>query len=293
MARSRTSARASQPAPHASRRSWRWLWAVAVLAGLVVWLQARNKTDSAAGPTAITATAPSSAPAPYLSYDIVRVYPHDRAAFTQGLLYRDGYLYESSGLQGRSTLRQVEIETGRVVREVKVPPQHFAEGLADYDGRLFQLTWQSQIGLIYDISTLAQTGSFPYTGEGWGLAREGNRLVMSDGSATLRFLDPGTLQETGRLTVMDGGRPLADLNELESVRGEIFANVWQTDHIVSIAPNTGQVTGRLNLRGLLTADDLTQQVDVLNGIAYDPAGDRLFVTGKWWPKLFEIRLRKR
>jgi glutamine cyclotransferase len=241
---------------------------------------------------ASTPASAASAPAPSLDFDIVRVYPHDRAAFTQGLVYRDGYLYESSGLQGQSTLRQVELETGRVVREVKVPPQHFAEGLADFGGRLFQLTWQSQLGLIYDIATLTQTGTFSYTGEGWGLARDGSRLVMSDGTSTLRFLDPTSLQETGRITVTDGGRPLADLNELESVKGEIFANVWMTDHIVIISPKTGRVTGRINLRGLLTADDLTRQVDVLNGIAYDAAGDRLFVTGKWWPKLFEIRLRR-
>lgn len=290
MARSRTPTRALQPAPRASRRPWRWLWAVALVAALVVWMQARHKSDS---PAASTPASAASAPVPYLEYDIIRVYPHDRAAFTQGLLYRDGYLYESSGLQGQSSLRQVEIETGRVVREVRVPPQHFAEGLADYEGRLFQLTWQSQIGLIYDVATFTQTGTFPYAGEGWGLARDGNRLVMSDGTSTLRFLDPGTLQETSRLTVMEGGRPLADLNELESVRSEIFANVWQTDHIVSISPKTGQVTGRINLRGLLTSGDFTQQVDVLNGIAYDAAGDRLFVTGKWWPKLFEIRLRGR
>jgi len=232
------------------------------------------------------------APAPFLEFDIVRTLPHDRQAFTQGLLYRDGYLYESTGLEGQSTLRKVDLETGRVVRMVRVPAPHFAEGLAEAGGRLFQLTWQSGIGFIYEFDTFKPLGTFAYGGEGWGLAYDGTRLVMSDGSDELRFLDPASLKETGRVTVKDGGRPLRNINELEVIRGEIFANVWMTEQIVSIAPATGRVTGRLNLRGLLTAEDLRQQVDVMNGIAYDPAGDRLFVTGKWWPKLFEIRLKR-
>ena len=140
---------------------------------------------------------------------------------------------------------------------------------------------------------MALQRTFPYEGEGWGLARDGKRLIMSDGSATLRFLDPETFQETARLTATENGRPLGDLNELEMVKGELFANVWQTDHLAIISPSTGIVTGRVNLRGLLSPGDLTRRVDVLNGIAYDPAKDRLFVTGKWWPKLFEIRLRRR
>lgn len=230
--------------------------------------------------------------APWVGYEIVRSFPHDRTAFTQGLVYHDGYLYESTGLTGQSRLRQVEIETGRVVREIQVPPPHFAEGLAELGGRLFQLTWHSQIGFIYDLATFRQVGTFGYPGEGWGLTHDGSQLVMSDGSATLRFIDPASLAETRRIRVRDGALPQDKLNELEFIRGEIFANVWMTDTLVAIDPWSGRITGRLNLQGLLGAEDRRQKVDVLNGIAYDEAQDRLFVTGKLWPKLFELRLRR-
>lgn len=229
--------------------------------------------------------------APWLEYDVTGIYPHDRTAFTQGLLFHEGYLYESTGLVGQSCLRQVEIETGRVLREVAVPTPHFAEGLAELGGRLFQLTWKSQLGFIYDITTLRQVGTFRYTGEGWGLTQVGGRLLMSNGSSTLRLLDPVTLSTTGHIEVREGNQAQGRLNELELIRGKIFANLWLTDTLVVIDPASGRITGRLNLQGLLTADDRREPVDLLNGIAYDEARDRIFVTGKWWPKLFEIRLR--
>jgi len=273
-------------------RSWPWLLGIVGVVAVVVMIQARNKPPSPASSTAATTTTQPAAMTWY-DYDIVHTYPHDRGAFTQGLVFRDGFLYESTGMHGQSSLRKVEPETGRVVRQVAVGAQHFAEGLADFGGRLFQLTWQSNVGFVYDLETFALQRTFSYDGEGWGLARDTNRLIMSDGTSALRFLDPDTLGETGRLNVTEGGQPVGNLNELEVVKGEIVANVWQTDHLVIISPQTGYVTGRVNLRGLLTAADLTRQVDVLNGIAYDTAKDRLFVTGKWWPKLFEIRLRRR
>jgi glutamine cyclotransferase len=224
---------------------------------------------------------------------VVRSYPHDPRAFTQGLIFRDGFLYESTGLNGQSSLRKVRLETGEVVQRIDLEPKQFAEGLTDFGGKLYQLTYQSRLGFVYDLSTFAAERTFSYEGEGWGLAHDETKLIMSDGSAALRFIDPATLRETGRLTVMNGSQPVKNLNELEFIKGEIYANVWQTDEIVIIQPRTGRVSGRIELRGLLPAADRTRVVDVLNGIAYDAAGDRLFVTGKLWPKLFEIRLVKR
>ncbi len=226
-------------------------------------------------------------------YEVVRAYPHDRGAFTQGLVYRDGYLYESTGLNGRSTLRKVTLETGAVLEQFELAPQYFGEGLTDWGSRLFQLTWKDGLAFVYDLSSFGVTGTFGYEGEGWGLTHDGSMLIMSDGTARLRLLDPATFEEFGSVTVREGGAPVANLNELEHVRGEVYANVWQTDRIATIAPATGQVTGWIDLRGLLTAADTATPVDVLNGIAYDAAGDRLFVTGKLWPKLFEIRLVRR
>lgn len=225
-------------------------------------------------------------------YEVVHVYPHDREAFTQGLIYKDGVLFESTGLNGRSSLRRVRIETGEVLQRQAVPDAYFAEGLADWGSKLIQLTWQSQVGFVYDAKTFKKLSTFSYTGEGWGLARDAQRLVMSDGSATLRWLDPVSLKETARLTVTDRGLPVTELNELEVIKGEIYANVWGTDLIAIIDPGSGRVTGWIDLTGLLPPRDRAG-VDVLNGIAYDAAGDRLFVTGKLWPKLFEIRLKPR
>jgi glutamine cyclotransferase len=230
------------------------------------------------------------ASAPIAGYRVVRVFPHDPQAFTQGLAYFDGLLYEGTGLIGRSSIRKVKLENGEVLQIRKIDPQYFGEGIAVVGDRLFSLTWQSGVGFIYDRATFRRTGTFTYRGEGWGLTHDGARLIMSDGTAYLRFLDPATQKEIGRLQVRDGERPVPNLNELEYVKGEVFANVWQTDRIARIAPATGRVTGWIDLQGLLNPRDAAQGVDVLNGIAYDAAADRLFVTGKLWPKLFEIKI---
>ncbi|MBN1829309.1 MAG: glutaminyl-peptide cyclotransferase [Deltaproteobacteria bacterium] len=230
---------------------------------------------------------------PVYAYRIVNVYPHDPEAFTQGLIYCDGFLFESTGLRGRSTVRKIRLETGEAIRQRALEPQHFAEGLADWDGLLIQLTWKSNLGFIYDRNSLKMKNTFRYSGEGWGLTHDGRRLIMSDGSSILRFLDPRTLREIGRLPIKDGDIPIANLNELEFVKGEIYANVWLTDRIARISPDSGRVAGWIDLQGLLPASDRSADVDVLNGIAYDAQGDRLFVTGKLWPKLFEIKLIRR
>jgi glutaminyl-peptide cyclotransferase len=224
-------------------------------------------------------------------YQVVKVYPHDRQAFTQGLQYVDGFLYEGTGQHGQSGIRKVKLETGEVLQHQPLDSKYFGEGITVLGDSLFQLTWQSEIGFVYDRKTFKQVKTFTYPGEGWGLTHDGKRLIMSDGDArgALRFFDPKTLKETGRLVVRDGGRPVDDLNELEYTRGEILANVWQTYRIARISPKTGDVTGWIDLGGLLDPRDAAG-TDVLNGIAYDGAGDRLFVTGKYWPKLFEIKV---
>jgi glutamine cyclotransferase len=224
-------------------------------------------------------------------YDVVRTYPHDRTAYTQGLIYLDGFLYEGTGLNGYSTVRKVKLDTGEVVQKISLPFQHFGEGLTAWRDSLIQLTWKSGIGFVYDRTSFQQRRTFPFTGEGWGLTHDGKRLIMSDGTAALRFLDPQTFQETGRITVRDGNTPVTYLNELEYVRGEIYANVYGTDRIVRVSPSDGRVLGWIDLRGLLSEADRRITVDVLNGIAWDDRQGRLFVTGKLWPKLFEIKLR--
>ena len=229
-----------------------------------------------------------AAPALY-GYEVVATYPHDPGAFTQGLVYRDGVLFESTGLRGESTLREVRLETGEVVRRRALARQYFAEGLALWEDRLVQLTWTSGVGFVWDARTFDAVRTFGYTGEGWGLTNDGRRLILSDGTEWLRFLDPETLAETGRMRVTDGGRGVGNLNELEYVEGVVYANVWQTDRIAMIDPDTGRVAGWIDLEGLLPAEH-RRGTDVLNGIAWDSDGRRLFVTGKLWPTLFEIRL---
>jgi glutamine cyclotransferase len=231
---------------------------------------------------------------PVYDAEIVHTYPHDAQAFTEGLFYLKGFLYESTGLEQHSSIRKVQIETGKVVQKIDIPAEYFGEGIVNWQGRLISLTWKSQVGFVYDLATLKKQGQFSYSGEGWALTQDGKRIIMSDGTPQLRFLDPKTLRETGRLQVTLDGKPLQNVNELEWVKGEIFANVWQTNWIVRIDPDSGNVIGMINLAGLLSpADQIPGQTDVLNGIAYDAKGDRLFVTGKNWPKLFEIRLRAR
>jgi glutaminyl-peptide cyclotransferase len=226
---------------------------------------------------------------PLYGYTIIKTYPHDPTAFTQGLQYLDGFLYEGTGQNGQSSIRKVKLETGEVLQKRDLPEQHFGEGIVVVGAELIQLTWQSQIAFVYDRQTFAPKRTFNYKGEGWGLTYDGRNLVMSDGSDGLRILDSATFAERRRVNVTAAGTPVRNLNELESVKGEILANVWQTDYVARIDPASGHVTGWIDLRGLLSPVDRAG-TDVLNGIAYDAAGDRLFVTGKWWPRLFEIRL---
>ena len=227
---------------------------------------------------------------PVYTYEIVNTFPHDRDAFTQGLVYVEDVLYEGTGRQGKSNLRTVELETGNVLRLHRLPVQLFGEGVTVLGDKVFQLTWKAHVGFIYDKDSFELLQVFTYPTEGWGLTHDGQRLIMSDGTSTLHFLDPETLEEIGRVEVYDNNGPVLNLNELEYIDGEVYANVWKTDRIARIDPETGQVTGWIDLTGLLTEQDRSQPVDVLNGIAYDAENDRLFVTGKLWPKMFQIEL---
>jgi len=227
---------------------------------------------------------------PVYSYNIVNTYPHDPDAFTQGLVFEDGVLYEGTGLLGQSTLRRVELETGDVLQNLELSDEFFGEGITIYGNKIIQLTWKSNVGFVYDKNSFELLQQFNYSTEGWGITHNGTCLIMSDGTSTLHFLDPQTFEEISQLAVFADDDPVTRLNELEYVQGEIYANVWQTDRIARIAPETGRVIGWIDLRGLLTAEDRSEPVDVLNGIAYDAEADRLFVTGKLWPKLFEIEL---
>jgi glutamine cyclotransferase len=229
-------------------------------------------------------------PAPVVGATVLREFPHDTSAFTQGLVYADGVFFESTGRTGHSTLRQVEIATGKVLRQKAVDAQYFAEGLALYGGHLYQLTWQSQVGFLYNPADFSQTGTFAYQGEGWGLTTDGQSLILSDGSNQLRFIDPGNHTVRRVVNVMDAGAFVNDLNELEWVKGEVWANVWHTDRIARIDPQTGRVKGWIELTGILDASRKPDKEAVLNGIAYDPQHDRLWVTGKLWPALFEIQV---
>lgn len=221
---------------------------------------------------------------------IVNTYPHDPKAFTQGLIYSDGRLFESTGLYYQSSLREVELETGNVVRSHLLPGFNFGEGLTRWRGHLLQLTWQSHFGFVYDVHSFEQVNTFKYRGEGWGLTHNGTSLILSDGTPRLRFLDPSTFAVTRHLDVHDGATPIDKLNELEFVRGLIYANIWYMDSIAMISPDTGKVVGWIDLSSLRQALAPYQGAEALNGIAYDHENHRLFVTGKLWPKLFEIKL---
>jgi glutaminyl-peptide cyclotransferase len=240
-------------------------------------------------PTRIAAS-PTEKPITIYTYKIRNIYPHDRDAFTQGLVFQDGIFYEGTGLVGRSTLRQVDPETGAILKLYALPAQYFGEGIAILGNKLFQLTWRSRVGFVYDKDSFQLLRSFNYPSEGWGLTHDGRRLIMSDGTATLHFLNPETLEETGQIEVHDDNGPVTRLNELEYIKGQVYAHIWRTDRIATISPHTGQVTGWIDLAGLLSPEDYIQPVDVLNGIAYDAERDRIFVTGKLWPKVFEIEL---
>jgi len=247
---------------------------------------------AAAASAAASLAAAAESPIPVWSVQVVHTYPHDTTAFTEGLFFLNGYLYESTGLEQHSSLRKVRLETGEVVKRQDLAPQYFGEGIVNWKGRIIGLTWKTGLGFVFDLATFKLQHNFSYTGEGWGLTQNGQEIIMSDGTPQLRFLNPETLKETHRLEVTLRGKPVQNLNELEWVKGEILANVWQTNWILRIDPASGNVVGVIDLNGLLqTSDVVPGQTDVLNGIAYDAKGDRLFVTGKNWPKLFEIQLR--
>jgi glutaminyl-peptide cyclotransferase len=249
----------------------------------------------------VTYAAPASAPAasstktiPVYDVKVVRTTPHDVNAFTEGFFYLSGYFYESTGLDGHSSVRKVKPETGQVVQRATLPPDIFGEGIAPWNGKLVGLTWKGQVGYVLDLDSFDTKGQFGYTGEGWGLTHDDTEMVMSDGTADIRFLNPTTLIESHRIHVTAQGKPVDQLNELEWVDGEIYANIWQTDRIARIDPKTGEVVGWIDCKGLLPKKDFVPgHTDVLNGIAYDPATKRLWLTGKLWPKVFEVKLVKR
>jgi glutamine cyclotransferase len=269
--------------PHNHQRVRKW----AAVAATIMMIGVTRRPGFAAW------QAPAGPSLPVYGYTIVHTYPHDRDAFTEGLFYLDGFLYEGTGLEGRSSIRKVKLETGEVVQRHDIDAKYFGEGIVTWGSELFELTYTSGIGFVYDRQTLVQKRTFRYTGEGWAFTKDAHGLIMTDGTDALRFLDPVTLAERRpRLKVTADGKPLKNINELEYVKGEILSNVWQTDYLARINPDTGKVAGWVDLRGLLTPRE-SASADVLNGIAYDEKGDRLFVTGKFWPKLFEIKLVKK
>lgn len=227
---------------------------------------------------------------PVYTYKVVNTYPHDRSAFTEGLVFEDGVLYEGTGLRGYSNLRRVKLETGEILQICELPPQYFGEGVTVYGNKIIQLTWQSHIGFVYDKYSFKLLQEFNYPDEGWGITHDGKHLIMSDGTSTLHFLNPETFEEISQIEVSANNTPVTRINELEYIQGEIYANIWQTERIARIDPLTGQVIGWIDLKGILSPEDDSETVDVLNGIAYDLKNSRLFVTGKFWPKLFEIEL---
>jgi glutaminyl-peptide cyclotransferase len=238
-----------------------------------------------------TANKPAATALKY-SYEIVNTWPHDREAYTQGLVFHEGKLLESTGQEGRSSLRRVEPETGIILKKISVPRPYFAEGITLFKGKIYQLTWQHQLGFIYDAESFERLGEFSYRGEGWGLTSDGNSLIMSDGTNRIRFLNPDNFQVSRTISVMDGSTPVASLNELEYVHGEIYANIWHEERVARIEPQSGRVLGWIDLTGLRALSDANGTEAVLNGIAYDENNDRFFVTGKLWPKLFEIRVKR-
>jgi glutaminyl-peptide cyclotransferase len=229
---------------------------------------------------------------PVYGYKVLHTYPHDTGAYTEGFFYLDGYFYEGTGTVGQSSVRKVDIKTGEVVQQIHLPPPDYGEGIVAWKHKLLELTWQSQHGFIYDLDTFKKLGEFDYPGEGWALTEDGHHILMSDGTATIRVLDPDTLKQVGQIDVTADGAPLVNINELEWVKGQIYANVWLTNRIARIDPTTGKVVGWIDLTGLGPKPDETMDPsnDVLNGIAYDAKHDRLFVTGKRWPLIYEIRL---
>jgi glutamine cyclotransferase len=235
------------------------------------------------------ATPPAAIPTD--TYQVVHTYPHDLRAFTQGVIYVDGHLYESTGLNGHSSIRMEDLATGKVLQNYDLPAEYFGEGLTDWGSTLVQLTWKAHKAFIYDRFSLSLLRTFNYDGEGWGLTHDQTRLIMSDGTSYLRFLDPNSFRVTRRLHVTDeSGHAVDNLNELEYIKGEIYANIWHSNKIARISPRTGKILGWIDLDGVIDQRELHGDDALLNGIAYDSTEDRLFVTGKLWPKLFEIKI---
>jgi glutamine cyclotransferase len=275
------------------KRDLRWLW----LTGLALLITAAVYYFTALAPAALdacdvrAAAPPPESVTPVCTYTVAEVYPHDAEAFTQGLQYVDGALYEGTGRYGRSSLRRVALESGEVLEQVDLAEQHFGEGVTVLDGRVYQLTWNSNVGFVYDLATLELLQTFQYPTEGWGLTHDGVRLIMSDGSDWLYTLDPQTLAQTPLVAVTDETGPVRQLNVLEYIHGYVYANIWHSDRIARIDPQTGRVAAWLDLTGLRPPATVENSEAVLNGIAFDPGTGRLFVTGKLWPALFEIELR--
>ncbi|HZD77858.1 MAG TPA: glutaminyl-peptide cyclotransferase [Acidobacteriaceae bacterium] len=245
----------------------------------------------AAAFAAVVGSLPARAPAaPVSGYKVVAEFPHSTSSYTEGFFYRDGLFYEGTGLKGSSAILVIEPETGKVLQRRELPPQFFGEGIIDWGHEIYEWTWQSHICFVYDRFSLRPAGQFTYSGEGWGMTRTAPAIITSDGTATLRFRDPKTFQETRHIVVKDGGNPVEQLNELEYIKGEIYANIWHSDRIARISPRDGHVIGWIDLTGLLPASRRVNAESVLNGVAYDAKNDRLFVTGKQWPAVFEIRL---
>ena len=249
----------------------------------------RGEASAATGDT--TGIVPSRTPT--YSFDVVQSYPHDAMAFTQGLVWHENRLFESTGQVGTSNIREVELNSGRVIRQQDLEAPHFGEGIVLLGEQLFQLTYTSGKAFVYDWKRFTRTGEFTYDGEGWGLTTDGAAIIMSNGTSSLVWRDPATFAVQKTITVTDHGTPVSQLNELEWVKGEIWANLWQSEQIARIDPATGNVTGWIDLKGILPSIDRTGSEDVMNGIAYDATRDRLFVTGKLWSKLYEITLKQR
>jgi len=267
--------------------------AVAATIGFVLFVSMRTSTKKQLNENSESNLAGrSDVPARRISYEVVKSYPHDPTSFTQGLLWHDGGFYESTGQYGQSKLRHLEFPSGKVLKEIKLSPELFGEGLALVDNKLIQLTWQSQRGFVYDLNTFRMEREFSYNTEGWGLAYDGKNLILSDGSSDLFYFDPQTLRPIRKMAVRMNGQPVTELNELEFIEGEIWSNVWQQDLILQIDPSTGLVKSFLDLKGILAPSDKTGTENVLNGIAYDAEHQRIFVTGKLWPRIFEIRIKR-
>jgi glutaminyl-peptide cyclotransferase len=229
-------------------------------------------------------------PIPFIQYEIIDIFPHDSKSFTQGLVWKDGLLYEGTGLYGSSSLRKIDPETGRILKQIALKDNFFGEGITIFEDAIYQLTWKEQIGFIYDVETFRLLKTFSYEHEGWGITHNGECLIISDGSSILRFIDPSTMEEIRQIKVHENQKLIDQINELEYIQGRVFANIWQTDKIAIINPETGEILSWLDLTTIKDLLETNQKIDVLNGIAYDSNDDELFITGKFWPNLFKIKI---